>query len=154
MAAEIALVHWHLGEPSLAVAMLETAVAQQQSLPAWKRSLAFSLVAEVAATVVGRSDLAAVCAQLGRSSATPAPRRSRAATTTRTAAKAVTPEEPAVTGSPTAGASVGRRRAKGPVRQLSVLTSANQSNLAEVGTEIRVAKSTRSRLAYVGGAAA
>lgn len=154
MAAEIALVHWHLGERSLAVATLETAVAQQRSLPPWKRSLAFSLVAEIAATVVGRSDLAAVCAQLGRSTVTPAPRRAPAATKARTAAKANTPNEPALAGWPTVGASVGRRRAKGPVRQLSVLSSANQPNLAEVDTEIRVAKAGHPRLTMVDGAAA
>ncbi len=124
MAAEIALVHWHLGERSVAVATLEAAVAQQRSLPAWKRSLAFALVAEIAAIVIGRSDLAAMCAQLGRSSVTPAPRRARAATTARTAPTAVTANEPAVAGSPIGGVSVGRRREKGPVRQLSVLASA------------------------------
>jgi hypothetical protein len=152
MTAEIALVHWHLGERTMAVATLTTAVAQQRNLPAWKRSLAFSLVAEIAAMVFGRSDLAAVCAHLGRSIVTPAPRRAPA-TTGRTVPKAVTPQ--ATAADSTAEPGVGRRRAKGPVRQLSVLSSAaNQYNLADLGTEARVATSTHSRPAVLGGTAA
>lgn len=154
MAAEIALVHWHLGERDLAVAVLESAVAEQRSLPAWKRSLAFALVAEIAAMVVGRRELAVECAQLGRSSATPAPRSARAATTARSvkpaAAKAFTPDERPAAGAPTTAPSVGRRRAKGPVRQLSVLTSADESNLAEDS----LATSNRPWLAVGGGTAA
>lgn len=144
MAAEIALAHWHLGERAMAVSTLELAVAQQRSLPAWKRSLAFSLVAEVAAVVIGRSDLATACSHLGRSSATPAPRRARA--TARSAAKAVAHKEQ------TTAATVGRRRAKGPVRQLSVLSSTSPLDSAVLGSDL--ARSTRSRLALFGGAAA
>jgi hypothetical protein len=154
MAAEIALVHWHLGERNLAVATLANAVAQQRNLLAWKRSLAFFLVAEIAATVMGRSDLAAVCLQLGRSTVTPAPRRARAATAAHTAPKAVSSNEPTAADSPIAEVRVGRRRAKGPVRTLSVLTSANEHNVVELGTGARVGASTQSRPAVVDGAAA
>ena len=154
MAAEIALVHWHLGERDLAVAVLESAVAQQRSLPAWQRSLAFALVAEIAATVFGRRELAAECAQLGRSSVTPAPRSARTATTARAvkpaAAKAFTPDGRPATGAPATAPSLGRRRVKGPVRQLSVLTSAGESNLVEVG----LATSTRPWFTVVDGTAA
>jgi hypothetical protein len=154
MAAEIALVHRHLGEHDLAIAVLEAAVTQQRSLPAWKRSLAFALVAEIAATVLGRRELAAECAQLGRSSITPAPRSARAATPARAvkpaAAKAFTPDQQPASGAPATAPSVGRRRAKGPVRQLSVLTTAGESTLADVGH----AKSTRPQLTVVGGTAA
>jgi tetratricopeptide (TPR) repeat protein len=154
MAAEIALMHRHLGEHDLAIAVLEAAVTQQRSLPAWKRSLAFALVAEIAATVLGRRELAVECAQLGRSSVTPAPRSARAAATGRgvkpAAAKAFTPDQRPASGAPAAGPSVGRRRAKGPVRQLSVLTAAGEPTLAEAG----LAKSARPQLTVVGGTAA
>ena len=149
MAAEIALAHWHLGERNLAVAALATAIAQQRNLPACKRSLAFSLVAEIAATVMGRPDLAAVCVHLGRSSVTPAPRRARAATAARPTPKAATSSEPIAADSPIAEVRVGRRRAKGPVRKLSVLASTN-----EMGVEARVATSNRSRPAVLDSTAA
>ena len=154
MAAEIALVHWHLGERNLAVATLANAVAQQRNLLAWKRSLAFFVVAEIAAMVMGRSDLAAVCVQLGRSSVAPAPRRARVGKSAPTAPKAVSPHEPTAAASPIAEVRVGRRRAKGPVRTLSVLSSANEYNVVEMGTGARVAASTQSRPAVVDGAAA
>jgi hypothetical protein len=147
-------VHWHLGERSLAIATLESAIAQQRSLPAWKRSLAFSLVAEIAATVVGRSELAAECARLGRSSVRPAPLVTRTETAARTVKPAAVPavESRDLTG---AGApTVGRRRVKGPVRQLSVLGSADQVNLADAGTGGTLTESNRPRLAVVGGTAA
>jgi hypothetical protein len=168
MTAEIALVHWHLGERDLAVAALESAVAQQRSLPATKRSLAFALVAEIAATVIGRRKLAAECLQLGRSTVAPAPRGTRATTTTTTTrtvkpavAKASTSTERPRTGTPAAAPSVGRRRAKGPVRQLSVLSPAGASNHTNTHTNTptdahtgALARSTRPRLTVVGGTAA
>ena len=154
MTAEIALVHWHLGERDLAVTMLESAVAQQRSLPAFKRSLAFALVAEIAATIVGRRELAVECVQLGRSSVTPTPRSIGAASPARNVkpagAKAFTPDEMPASGAPATAPSVGRRRVKGPVRRLSVLISAGESNPAEPGP----AKSTRPWLAAAGGTAA
>jgi hypothetical protein len=158
MAAEIALVHWHLGERGLAVATLESAIAQQRGLPAWKRSLGFSLVAEIAATVVGRSELAAECAQLGRSTVRPGPLRTRAQTAAHTvkpaADTAVESGDHTVAGAPSAAPTVGRRREKGPVRQLSVLSAADQSSLAEVGTGGGLTEANRPRLTLVGGTAA
>ena len=153
MTAEIALVHWHLGERDLAVTMLESAVAQQRSLPACRRSLAFALVAEIAATIVGRRELAVECVQLGRSSVTPAPRSAGAAPARNVkpaGAKASTPDEMPASRVPATAPSVGRRRVKGPVRRLSVLISAGESNPAEPGP----AQSTRPWLAAAGGTAA
>ncbi len=59
VAAELALVHSHLGERAKAVSLLESAYAQQRRLPAWRRSLAFCLVAELAATVLRQADAGA-----------------------------------------------------------------------------------------------
>jgi hypothetical protein len=162
MAAEIAMVHAHLGEHGVAVAALETAMAQQRRLPAWKRSLAFSLVAEVVAFALRRPELAAECAELGRSSTTPAPRKARTNTrsgvSTRTvkpaATTALTPNELALTGVPAAVATVGRRRAKGPVRQLSVLSGADEMALTADTSAPTLAESTRPRFTVVGGTAA
>jgi hypothetical protein len=75
VAAELALVHFHLGERAKAVSLLESAYAQQRRLPAWRRSLTFCLVAEVAATVLRQPTLAQDCAALGRSTVAPARRR-------------------------------------------------------------------------------
>ena len=75
VAAELALVHSHLGERAKAVSLLESAYAQQRRLPAWRRSLAFCLVAEVAATVLRQPTLAQDCAALGRSTVAPVRRR-------------------------------------------------------------------------------
>lgn len=150
MAAEIALVHRHLGEHEVAIAVLEAAISEQRSLPAGKRSLPFALVAEIAAVVLGRRELAAECARLGRSSVAPAP-SARAATTARTATpNASRAAQRPTSMSPSAGPTVGRRRAKGPVRQLSVLTAAGASNVAEAV----VARHTRPLLTVVGGTAA
>jgi hypothetical protein len=154
MTAEVALVHWHLGERDLAVTMLESAVAQQRTLPAGKRSLAFALVAEIAATIVGRRELAVECVQLGRSSVTPTPHSAAAATPARrvkpAGAKASTRHDMPASGAPATAPSVGRRRVKGPVRQLSVLIPAGESNLAEPGP----AKSTRTWLTAADSTAA
>ena len=154
MTAEIALVHWHLGERDLALTMLKSAVAQQRSLPACKRSLAFALVAEIAATIVGRRELAVECVQLGRSCVTPAPRSTGAASPARdikpAGAKTSTPDEMPASGAPATAPTVGRRRAKGPVRRLSVLISAGESNPVEPGP----AKPTRPWLTAAGGTAA
>ncbi len=77
MAAEIALVHAHLGERAKAIAMLESAATQQLQLPVSKRSLAFSLIAEVTALLLRQPELAQRCADLGRSTATAPPARAR-----------------------------------------------------------------------------
>jgi hypothetical protein len=74
VAAELALVHSHLGERTKAVSLLQSAYAQQRRLPAWRRSLAFCVVAEVAATVLRQPTLALDCAALGRSTVAPARR--------------------------------------------------------------------------------
>ncbi len=78
VAAELALVHSHIGERAKAVSLLESAFAQQRRLPAWRRSLAFSLVAEMAAVVLRLPTLAQDCAALGRSTVAPVRRRPRA----------------------------------------------------------------------------
>ena len=75
VAAELALVHSHLGERAKAVSLLESAYAQQRRLPTWRRSLAFCLVAEVAASVLRQPTLAHDCAALGRSTVAPVRRR-------------------------------------------------------------------------------
>jgi len=164
MAAEIAMVHAHLGEHSLAVSILETAIAQQRRLPAWKRSLAFCLVAEVVAYALHRPDLAGECAELGWSTATPAPKRTRAtsrsgaaARTVKPATKAgekpreVTPNELAAAAVPASVPTVGRRRAKGPVRQLSVLSAGDGPVFTD---DIAPAEAARPLLTVVGGTAA
>jgi tetratricopeptide (TPR) repeat protein len=79
VAAELALVHSHLGERAKAVSLLESALAQQRRLPTWRRSLAFSLVAELAASVLRLPTLAQECAAIGRSTVAPVRRRSRPA---------------------------------------------------------------------------
>ena len=66
MAAEIAVVHSHLGEPVKGVALLRTALTQQRRLSTRRRSLAFCVIAEIAAMVLGQSDLARELAALGR----------------------------------------------------------------------------------------
>jgi hypothetical protein len=133
MAVETALVHAHVGEIDRAAAVLTSAVAQQRSLLPWKRSLSFAVAAELAAITLGRTELAAECAELGRSSATPAPGRSRPATrrvlaATRpavaaagSAVAAMTPNTLAAAAAPARAPSLRRGRAKGPIRQLSVL---------------------------------
>ena len=77
VAAELALVHSHLGERAKAVSLLEAAFAQQRRLPAWRRSLAFCLVAELAAMVLRLPAMAQDCAALGRSTVAPVRRRAR-----------------------------------------------------------------------------
>ena len=66
VAAELAVVHGHLGEPVKGVTLLRTALAQQRRLSARRRSLAFCVVAEIAAMVLGQSELARELAALGR----------------------------------------------------------------------------------------
>jgi hypothetical protein len=83
VAAELALVHIHLGEHAKAGTLLETAVAEHDRLPVSQRSLAFSLVAEVAAVVLGRSTVAQRCAAIGRSTAVTEPARARRAAAAR-----------------------------------------------------------------------
>ena len=75
VAAELALVHSHLGERAKAVSLLQSAYAQQRRLPARRRSLSFCLMAEVAAMVLHVPTLAQDCAALGRSTAAPVRRR-------------------------------------------------------------------------------
>ncbi len=77
VAAEVALVHSHLGEHGKALTLLESAVAQQHRLPAWRRSLAFSLVAELVATLLRQPLLAQECAALGQSTTAPRPARAK-----------------------------------------------------------------------------
>ena len=78
MAAEIAVAHAHAGDREKALSLLETAVGQQHRLPAWRRSLTFCVIAEVAAMMLGHGSLAAECAALGQSTATPPRRRASA----------------------------------------------------------------------------
>lgn len=66
IAVELALVQAHLGRPAKALAMVERAVAGQRRLPAARRSLAFCVVAEIAATVLRQPELAREIAELGR----------------------------------------------------------------------------------------
>ncbi len=115
MAVEAALVHAHVGEFPQAIAMLASAIAQQRGLAPAKRSLSFAVAAEVAAVVLGRFDLAAECAELSRSSAVAAPRPARGV---------VRPNSLAAGAVPAHAPSLRRGRAKGPIRQLSVLGAA------------------------------
>lgn len=78
VAAEIALAHAHAGERAKALSLLQSACSQQRRLPAWRRSLAFGVLAEIVATVLGQPTLAHECAALGRSTAAPV-RRQRVA---------------------------------------------------------------------------
>jgi hypothetical protein len=71
IAAELAVVHGHLGEPVKGVALLRTALAQQRRLSARRRSLAFCVIAEIAAMVLGQSELARELAALGRTALLP-----------------------------------------------------------------------------------
>jgi hypothetical protein len=66
VAAELAVVHGHLGEPVKGVTLLRSALAQQRRLSSRRRSLAFCVVAEIAAMVLGQSELARELAALGR----------------------------------------------------------------------------------------
>jgi hypothetical protein len=66
VAAELAVVHGHLREPAAGVTLLETALRAQRRLPQRRRSLAFFITAEVAATVLGRPALAREIAAAGR----------------------------------------------------------------------------------------
>jgi hypothetical protein len=74
VAAELAVVHGHLREPTQGVALLESALAAQRRLPVRRRSLAFFVVAEVAAVVLGRPALARAVAAAGRNALPPARR--------------------------------------------------------------------------------
>ncbi|HEY7225548.1 MAG TPA: hypothetical protein VH561_18390 [Micromonosporaceae bacterium] len=85
VAAELAVVHSHLGETRAAVSLLESAVGEQHALPPSRRSLAFSLTAEVAAVLLRETALAQRCADLGRTAvAAPPTRAKRRATPART----------------------------------------------------------------------
>jgi hypothetical protein len=83
VAAEVALIHLHLGERGKALSLLESAVAQQRRLPAWKRSREFSVTAEVVAMLLRAPALAQECATLAESTATARPARAQRATTPR-----------------------------------------------------------------------
>ena len=83
VAAELALVHTHLGERAKALSLLETAVAQQRRLPAWRRSLAFSVGAEIVALLLRMPTLAQECVALGESTATARPAQPQRATGSR-----------------------------------------------------------------------
>src|SRR5690606_32417668 len=83
VAAEVALVHVHLGQHAKSLSLLESAVAQQRRLPASRRSLAFTAVAEVVALLLGAPALAHECAALGESTATARATRAHRTTTPR-----------------------------------------------------------------------
>jgi hypothetical protein len=85
VAAELAVVHGHLREPTQGVALLESALSAQRRLPVRRRSLAFFVVAEVAAVVLGRPALARAIAAAGHN-ALPAPSRTRVPLPARTPA--------------------------------------------------------------------
>ena len=72
--AELAVVHGHLREPTPGVALLESSLSAQRRLPVRRRSLAFFVVAEVAAVVLGRPALARAIAAAGHNVLPPAPR--------------------------------------------------------------------------------
>jgi hypothetical protein len=72
--AELAAVHGHLREPTQGVALLESSLSAQRRLPVRRRSLAFFVVAEVAAVVLGRPALARAIAAAGHNVLPPAPR--------------------------------------------------------------------------------
>lgn len=74
VAAELALVHAHLGEPVKGLALLESAFAEQRRLPARRRSFEFCLIAELAATVLHHPTMAREVAAMGRSTALARPR--------------------------------------------------------------------------------
>jgi len=78
VAAEVAMVHWHLGEHATAMSLLDAAIAEHRQLPVNRRSLAFSLVAEVVAMLLRQPALAQECAALGQSTAGVAPARPKA----------------------------------------------------------------------------
>ena len=80
VAAELAVVHAHLGEPARGLALLESAYSEQRRLPAARRSIRFCLLAELAATVLRHPAMAREAAIMGRTAAFAAP-TSRAATT-------------------------------------------------------------------------
>jgi hypothetical protein len=83
VAAEVALVHVQLGQPAKALSLLESALAQQRRLPAWRRSLAFTVVAEIVAQLVHAPVLAQECATLAESTATARPARAHRVATPR-----------------------------------------------------------------------
>jgi hypothetical protein len=64
VAAELAVVHAHLGEVDRGRALLAAAVAGERRLPAARRSAAFALIGEVAATVLRQPELARAVAAL------------------------------------------------------------------------------------------
>jgi hypothetical protein len=66
VAAELAVVHAHLGETAKGIALLETAHRGQRRLAARRRSFEFCLIGEVAATVLRQPELAREIADLGR----------------------------------------------------------------------------------------
>jgi hypothetical protein len=146
MAAELALIHAHLGERSQAVAMLESAVAQHHQLPVSRRSLAFSLVAEVAALLLRLPDLAQRCAALGRSTATVAPTRTRKAAPAGRKERATSPGR--------AERSTAPERAPAPRRRTGLARPvlASQPTLGEIETE--PAATARPILTLIAGSAA
>ena len=69
VAAELAMVHAHLGEHATGVALLQRALAAQRRLAPHRRSQAFWAAAEIAARVLGEPALAREVAELGRATA-------------------------------------------------------------------------------------
>lgn len=83
VAAEVALIHVQLGERGKALSLLESAVAQQRRLPAWKRSREFAASAEVVALLLRAPSVAQECAALAESTAAQRPARTQRATAPR-----------------------------------------------------------------------
>jgi hypothetical protein len=109
IAAEVAMLHLHRGEQGKALSLLESAVAQQRRLPAWKRSLPFSVAAEVVAMLLRAPVLAQECASLAESTATARPARAQRTAAPRRRAGLARPvldaePVPAAAGHPTAAA--------------------------------------------------
>ena len=69
VAAELAMVHAHLGQHATGVSLLESALAAQRRLTPRRRSQTFWAVAEIAARVLGEPALAREVAELGRATA-------------------------------------------------------------------------------------
>jgi hypothetical protein len=69
VAAELAMVHAHLGEHATGVSLLQRALAAQRRLAPHRRSQSFWVAAEIAARVLGEPALAREVAELGRATA-------------------------------------------------------------------------------------
>jgi hypothetical protein len=130
--AELAVVHGHLREPTQGVALLESALSAQRRLAVRRRSLAFFVVAEVAAVVLGRPALARAIAAAGHNVLPSAP-RTRVPDPARTPA---TVEEPAAVGTHgAASTAVGGRGRAAVVARGEVSTAVGARGAAEAAFE-------------------